>query len=87
MNSTNLSYSHPARSAISRAFWLCRSCFHKLSMTRKVASSVVGLTITMLRSNASWNSVGSACNAAENAASIGTKSNTKSRLCKPSRRL
>ena len=35
------------RSAISRAFWLCRSCRHRLSITRRVASKVVGLTITI----------------------------------------
>ncbi|MNP32052.1 hypothetical protein D3C76_1252090 [compost metagenome] len=82
-----MSYSEPARSAISRAFWLCRSCRQRLSITRSVASSVVGLTITILRSKASWNRFGSACSAAEKAASIGMNSSTKSRLCSPSRRL
>ncbi|MNP75539.1 hypothetical protein D3C76_1726120 [compost metagenome] len=82
-----MSYSQPARSAISRAFWPWRSCFHRLSITRKVASRVVGLTITICRSKASWNRFGSACKAAEKAASMGTNSSTKSRLCRPSRRL
>ncbi|MNJ81123.1 hypothetical protein D3C77_797780 [compost metagenome] len=56
-------------------------------MTRRVASNVVGLTITIWRSKASWNRLGSACSAAENAASMGTNNSTKSRLCRPSRRL